>query len=322
MGTFGHILDFISPADANIKFKDSASWEEFAKTDLKALKAVNGGLILQISNNEPLTRMLLDESVNNGGYLGISTVHFGQNFSFVQSHLHEYRHQLPFITLQDAHGTESWWWSNELVNHRTLFVAKEPTYNAMIKALKNGQVVAVRHDSVSNNQTRMLGGTEETRQFVKAKENSWKWWNDQNQETKRPWAAVTVLLPTDTFDVARPDKGVNIRIRCWWLGIRQMLAKPLVALEELKIDGKVVEPELVSKKARNGDVSDSYYLYLLPQPSGGDHTIEAKLRHLNKNTVKTMSTKFTVPGNISADSNSKTNSSNKSTSEKLFKNKK
>ncbi len=305
MGTFGHILDFISPANANIKFKDSTSWEDFAKTDLKALQSANGGLILQISNNEPLTRMLLDESVNNGGYLAISTVHFGQNFSFAQSHLHEYRYQLPFITLQDAHGTESWWWSNELVNHRTLFLAKEPTYDAMITALKNGQVVAVRHDSISNNQTRMLGGTEATRRFVSANENSWKWWNNETQETNRPWAAVSVLLPADTFEVGRPDKGVSIRIRCWWSGVRQALKEPLVTLEELKIDGRVVEPELVSKKARNGDVADTYYLYQLQQHSVGNHTIETKFRHLKNNTVKTMLVKFTIPDNVSIGSNSK-----------------
>jgi hypothetical protein len=275
------------------------------------LQAVNGGLILQISNNEPLTRMLLDESVNNGGYLAISTVHFGQNFSFVQSHLQEYRYQLPFITLQDAHGTESWWWSNELVSHRTLFLATEPTYDAMIKALKNQQVVAVRHDSVSNNQTRMLGGTEETRKFIFAKQDSWKWWNNNTQETSRPWAAVTVLLPTDTFEVGRPDKGVNIRVRCWWTGTRQVLAKPMVALQELKIDGRVVEPELVSTKARNGDIADSYYLYQWQQPSPGNHTIETKLRHLSNNTVKTMSTEYTIPNNISIGSSSKTNSANK-----------
>lgn len=307
MGSFGHILDFIAPAKANIKFKDSISWQDFAKTTLKDLHAANGGLILQISNNEPLTRMLLDESVNNGGYLAISTVHFGQNFSFAQPHLHQYRYQLPFITLQDAHGTESWWWAKELINHRTLFLAKEPTYNALITALKNNWVVAVRHDSISNNQTRMLGGTEETRQFINAKQNTWQWWKNETEETNHPWAAVTVLLPSDTFDVARPDKGVNIRIRCWWAGSRQVLAKPLVELEELKVDGKVVKSELIIKKAKNGDLADSYYLYQLQNLNPGNHIVETKLRRLDNMTVRTMTTKFTLPNIISMSSASKTN---------------
>jgi prenyltransferase beta subunit len=298
MGSFGHILDFIAPANANIKFKDSASWQDFTKTTLKDLHAANGGLILQISNNEPLTRMLLDESVNNGGYLAISTVHFGQNFSFAQPHLHQYRYQLPFITLQDAHGTESWWWAKELVNHRTLFLAKEPTYNALITALKNNWVVAVRHDSISNNQTRMLGGTEETRRFISSKQNSWKWWKNETQETNHPWAAVTVLFPSDTFDVSRPEKGVNIRIRCRWAGARQVLAKPQVELQELKFDGKIVKPELITKKAKNGDVADSYHLYELQEIAAGHHIVETKLRNLDDKTVRTMTTKFTVPNNI------------------------
>ncbi len=308
MGSFGHILDFIAPANTNIKFKDSTSWQDFAKTTLKDLHAANGGLILQISNNEPLTRMLLDESVNNGGgYLAISTVHFGQNFSFAQPHLHQYRYQLPFITLQDAHGTESWWWAKELINHRTLFLAKEPSYDALITALKNNWVVAVRHDSISNNQTRMLGGSEEMRQFITAKQNSWKWWKNETHETNHPWAAISVLFPSDTFEVARPDKGVNIRIRCWWAGARQVLAKPLIELQELKVNGKVVKPELITKKAKNGDLSDSYYLYKLQEPAAGNHTVETRLRHLHDKTARTMTTKFAVPNNIAMSSNSKTN---------------
>ena len=62
---------------------DSALWTDLEKGFLKTLRAKNGGLYLQISNNEPLARMLLDESIKNGlGYAGISTVHFNQNFLF------------------------------------------------------------------------------------------------------------------------------------------------------------------------------------------------------------------------------------------------
>jgi hypothetical protein len=80
--------------------------------------------------------------------------------------LHEYRYQLPFITLEDAHGTESWWWAGELGAHRTLFIAKEPTYEGLMMALKNNMVVSVRHDSISNYKPRLLGGANGVKQFI------------------------------------------------------------------------------------------------------------------------------------------------------------
>lgn len=292
MGSFGHLLDYIAPAKENIRFSDSSSFKEFTSTTLPALQKANGGLILQITNNEPLARILLDESVNNGFYLAISTIHFGQNFSFFLPYLHEYRYQLPFITLQDAHGTESWWWSTELTNHRTLFIAREPTYDAMVQALKNNQVVAVRHDSVSDYRTRMLGGTMAARQFITFNEKNWRWWKDKEKETTRLWAAITVVHREDSFEVARPEKGVNIRIRCRWNSIRESLKAPLVGLQQLTVDDAVVTPELISTKNRRGDVADAYYIYSMPDPSKGTHQIKAVVKNLKTGAAKTMTVSF------------------------------
>ncbi len=292
MGSFGHILDYIAPAKANIRFNDSSSFKDFSSTTLPALQKANGGLILQITNNEPLARILLDESVKNGFYLAISTIHFGQNFSFFLPYLHEYRHQLPFITLQDAHGTESWWWATELTNHRTLFIAREPTYDAMIQALKNNWVVAARHDSISDYRTRMLGGTMAARQFITSNEKNWKWWQDPKKETPQLWAAITVVHPNDSFEVARPDKGVSIRIRCRWNSVRETLKAPLVELQQLTVDDVIVTPELITKKNRKGDIADAYYVYLLPVPSKGTHRIKAVLKELKTGAAQTMTTSF------------------------------
>lgn len=292
MGSFGHILDYIAPAKESIRFSDSSSFKEFSSTTLPSLQKANGGLILQITNNEPLARILLDESVKNGGYLAISTIHFGQNFSFFLPYLHEYRYQLPFITLQDAHGTESWWWSTELTNHRTLFIAREPTYDAMIQALQNNWVVAARHDSVSDYRTRMLGGTTAARQFIASNEKNWKWWHDTKKEALQQWAAITVVHREDSFEVARPEKGVNIRIRCRWNSVRESLKAPLVELQQLTVNDAIVTPELITTKNRRGDVADAYYVYSLSDPSKGTHRIKAVLKELKTGAAKTMTTSF------------------------------
>src|SRR6202020_1553894 len=63
MGSFGHILDNYYPAGASLDIPHSALWQDLESGFLPGLKAKNGGLVLQISNNEPLVRMLLDESI-------------------------------------------------------------------------------------------------------------------------------------------------------------------------------------------------------------------------------------------------------------------
>jgi len=288
MGSFDHVLDYIAPAKTIIKYADSATFDEFKNTTLKNLKDANGGMMLQVSNNEPLARLLLDESVNNFGYLAISTVHFGQNFMFWLPYIGEYRYRLPLVTLQDAHGTESWWWSNELVNHRTLFIAKEPSYNAMIDALKKNWVVGARHDSVSNYKTRMLGGTMAARQFISGKQSSWQWW-DKNEAALRPWAAITIITPEDKFETGRPDKGFAVRIRPWWNSVRQSLKTPAVTLEKLEVDGQTVVAKLITVKARNGDLTDSYYLYQKDDPAAaGPHSVKVTLKSLKNGTIRVM----------------------------------
>src|SRR3546814_16462032 len=110
----------------------------FPYTTLFRSHNVNGALLLQISNNEPLTRIMLDEAARGNSHSAISTIHFSQNFLFFLPWLYQYRHDLPFIALQDAHGQESWWWIHELTGYRTLFTAPEATSPEKTKT-KNGK---------------------------------------------------------------------------------------------------------------------------------------------------------------------------------------
>ena len=53
---------------------------------------------------------------------------------------------------------------------RTLFLAREPTWDGWLDALKKNWVVAVRHDAVSGIKTWMHGGSAEVVDFVRQHE--------------------------------------------------------------------------------------------------------------------------------------------------------
>jgi hypothetical protein len=234
---------------------------------------------------------LLTFAVRKGGFAAISTIHFGQNFSFWLPWLHEYRHQLPFIALQDAHGTESWWWKNELAGYRTLFLGKTGSYEDLMTALKNNWVVAIRHDSVSDYKTRLLGGAAGVQSFVRTQQEEWKWWKGDS-ELNQPWAAITLVTSKDSFEVARPDTGVNVRIRCSWNSVRQALKEPFIELQSLRIDQVEVKPEYILKKDKNGIIGDSYYLYSMPILANGKHEIETTFKNVRNNTIRKMDKNF------------------------------
>ncbi len=293
MGTFGHVLDFIAPAQAKLpNVEPDPSWQQYHESYIKPLLKNGGALLLQISNNEPLARVLLDESIKNGGYAAISTIHFSQNFLFFLPYLYQYRYQLPFVALVDAHGKEAWWWTDELLHYRTLFLAKAPTYPEMMKALKNNWVVAVRHDSISGYKTRLLGGAPGVQQYILSRQKKWKWWKDQPDLLNRPWAAITIVRPSDSFEVARPEKGVNIRIRCWWLASTSGLKSEITKLKELRIDGRSVQAEYMQKKDRKGRLSDSYYVCQMLKPTEGNHIISATFVNLRDHSTRVIRKDF------------------------------
>jgi prenyltransferase beta subunit len=291
-GTFSHILDYIAPPQTSVEVADKADWPHFYQKTVQPLLAANGALLWQISNNEPLARVILDETVKKSGYAAISTIHFGQNFLFWVPFLQQYRNQLPFVSLQDAHGTESWWWSNELSGYRTLFLASTPTYAALMEALKKNEVVAVRHDSTNRYKTRMLGGAPGVQAYIQSKTDDWKWWDVNEGPLNRPWAAVTVLQPADSFEVARPEKGLNVRVRCRWKTTLQTLNWPLVQLEHLTVDGVEVKTEYREEKDRRGIVKDSYYLYSIEAPAAHKYVITATLKDITTSRQQVIRQEF------------------------------
>jgi hypothetical protein len=284
MGTYSHTSDIVGPADRDIgpslARQGVVPWSEFRERRLKPLVAGGGRLIWQFGENEPLVRMLLDDSLARGGFAAISTFHFGNpDFTNSEPFLKRYRNQLPFIALQDAHGTEPWWFADMTEGFRTLFLATEPTWDGWLKALENNWVVAVRHDAVSGGETWMHGGPPEVLDFVRAHARDWQWWDSPT--IQRPLVSLVALTPRDEFDAGRPETGVALRIRCAWQNTPQGLAKaPIAELVKLVVDGQTVQPQLVAKRRPNGLYEDHYHLHALPNPGSGKHTAVATIRHL------------------------------------------
>ncbi|HVJ67381.1 MAG TPA: prenyltransferase/squalene oxidase repeat-containing protein, partial [Caulifigura sp.] len=224
MGTYSHTSDIIAPAGADIGSSMAnagvVTWEEYREKRLKPLEAAGGRVVWQFGENEELVRTLLDDSVDRGGFAAISTFHFGNpDFTNSEPFLKRYRGQLPFIALQDAHGGEPWWFSDMTSGFRTLFLAREATWDGWLEAMKNNRVVSVRRDAVTGGQLRMHGGTNEAVAFVKSHETDWRWWD--NADIRRPMISLVAIRPEDEYETGRPERGVALRIRCAWVNTTQ-----------------------------------------------------------------------------------------------------
>jgi len=283
-GTYSHTSDIIAPspeaAGTSLAKSPPVSWESFRENRLKSLHAGRGRLIWQFGENEELVRALLDESVEKGGFAALSTFHFGNpDFTNTEPFLQRWRGHLPFVALQDAHGKEPWWFSDMTTGFRTLFLGREPTWDAWLLALANDWVVPVRHDSVSREETWMHSGSSEVLGFVKAREREWRWW--ENARVSRPLVSLVAITPSDKFEAGRPESGVTLRVRCAWTNSPHgLLLRPLSEFVSLSIDGTRVDPALVVKKNAKGMTDDHYHSFNLPPGRAGRHFAKVVVRSL------------------------------------------
>ncbi|HEY7326562.1 MAG TPA: prenyltransferase/squalene oxidase repeat-containing protein [Gemmataceae bacterium] len=286
LGTYSHTSDIFAPAGAefgpSLANQGVVTWPEFRQRRLEPLQKAGGRLIWQFGENEELTRIFLDDSIQRGGFAAISTFHFGNpDFTNSSPYLKHYQHRIPYIALQDAHGREPWWFADMTEGFRTVFLATEPTWEGWITALRNNWVAAIRHDAVSGNRTWMHGGPPEVLDFVRRNSRDWQWWD--NPEIRRPLVSVVAVTPEDEFEAARPEKGVMLRIRCAWENTTQGLPKrPLTELVKLLVDGAEVSPMLIAKQRKgNAAFEDYYHQFHLPNPTPGNHTAKAIVRRID-----------------------------------------
>jgi len=285
LGCYNHLSDPFAPAGKamgpNLK-GERTPWPDFRARRLEPLWQAGGGMIWQISHDAPFTRLLLDDSLERGGYAAISAFHFGcSNMAYTVPLLFRYRHQIPFVSLQDAHGHESWWWSDHLTGFRTLFLAEEPTWEAWLHALERQWVVAVRHDHRTYHRTRMLGGASGVQERVRDLESEWRWWQPEAPtQFVRPLASLVAVRPGDAFETGGSDQGVTLRLRRWWRATHLAhLIEPLVELVELRVDDRSVTPEPVQIHNDRGKLVDAYEIVRLPAEAD-PREAQAAVRHI------------------------------------------
>lgn len=278
LGTYSHLDDYVVPAEGNrgpqFPKKDYPyPWSEFRDMRIRQIRAAGGRMVWQFNENEELTRALLDEAVEKGTYGAICTFHFGnEDFLSSQPFLMRWYGRLPMVALQDAHGGESWWWGDFLSGFRTLFIAREPTWQGWLSALGRNHVMSVRRDRATNWKLETAGGLPNAAEFVMARKSEWTWWDAEGASRERPAAALTVLRPGMRFEAAVPEQGLAIRLRL--LGNNTGQGKPqepLADLVSLEIDGARVEPHLVST------ANDRYYLHTAMKASAREAVATVRL---------------------------------------------
>jgi hypothetical protein len=282
LGTYSHMSDLVAPAEADVgpslAKSGSVSWPEFRARRLGPLQAAGGRLVWQFGENEELVRILLDDSLQRGGFAAISTFHFGNpDFTNSEPFLYRYRGRLPFVALQDAHGAEPWWFADMTEGFRTLFLAREPTWGGWLSALETNRVLAARHDAVSGDETWMHGDPAVI-DFVREHGRDWRWWD--NPAIRRPLVSLVALRPGDAFEAGRPEEGIALRVRCARRNTAQGLPRePLAELVRLAVDGEAVRPSPVTRRRQSDGVPEDYYhRHLLADPAPGRHTAEAVVR--------------------------------------------
>jgi prenyltransferase beta subunit len=297
MGDFNHISDIMAPAGADIgpslAGPTPLSWKEFRERRIVPLEKTKGLAYWQFGDNEEYERALLDESLERGGYAAISTFHFG-NADFTNSEpvLYRYHGRLPFVALQDAHGTEPWWWCDMLAGFRTLFLAPEPTWEAWLEAVRANRVAAVRHDAVSKYRT-WRHGMPDVLQFLSRREAEWKWWDEKG--FRRPAAVIALLRSEDGNEAGRPTAGMRLRLRCWWDATTQGIPKRERAkLVSVEVDGQPIPTRAETVKGAQNAIVDRFHLADLPDLARGRHTARAALELVDEGRREVVAQEFEV----------------------------
>ncbi len=262
-GTYSHLSDVCFPANTSagesLAKASPVTWESFRRQRLAPLQKVGGQIYWQFNENECLTRFLLDDSLQRGGYAAIASFHFGNpDFTNSEPFLMQYRGQLPYVALLDAHGPEAWWFGDQFWGMRTLFFAHEPSYDSFVAALKRQHVVAVRHDDVSQQQT-WMHGSPAALAFAREQEPSWRWWDPS--EITRPWASIAILNANDPFEAGSPEHGWSVRVRGRAENTTQgKVKRMLVKLVELRCNEEAVSFEEV-RRGERAPWNDRYWIH-------------------------------------------------------------
>ena len=284
LGSYSHVNDPLAPPGRPLAAwpRKEGPWDQFRAEKLEPLHQAGGRMLWQISDNEEFARLLLDESVRRGGYDAISTFHFHDlNMAWTMPCVMRYQHDIPLVALQDAHAA-AWWWGDQLAGYRTVFLAREPTWEGWLEALGERRVVAVRRDAATRRQLRMLGGTAPVRRLIMDRAAQWQWWDDAGTALDRVPASVVVVRTEDEFEPGRPKSGTVLRIRTRRIRTHSgpnmgLAATPIVDCLAVLIDGREVPAEKHERRDAMGRLEDVFQLVSLNQLSAGEHAVELRL---------------------------------------------
>lgn len=289
LGTYSHLDDLVAPGTAELGSYPPEKgvpheWSEFRDTRIRKVRQVNGRMVWQFNENEELSRILLDQSVEDGSYGAISGFHFGiGDFLDLEPFLMSWEDRLPMIGLQDAHGGESWWWAAQLEGFRTLYLAREPGWEGFVEAMDRKWMLAIRRDATTPIAPQWTGALPEVRDYIAAREREWSWWGVNSQKRKRPLAAMTVLRPGMKFEEGVPQTGIAVRLRLRFSAgknpSRAMQGEAESELISMRIDGDPVSPRSVVNP------HDRYLIYEIPD--GRAKQIEIVVRDLASQQEKT-----------------------------------
>ena len=288
LGTYSHLVDLVAPPKRDFgeqlpKKNFAYPWGEFRETRIRQLRDGSGRMVWQFNENEEITRALLDEALFKKTYSAISTFHFGlENFLESQPFLQRWLGRLPMVALQDAHGTEPWWWTDWLTGFRTLFIAREPTWEGWLAALERNHVASVRRDAVTKGELQMAGALPHVRDFLLAHRSEWAWWDEQEEARGHPAAVMTVLRRGSLFEAGAPTAGLSLRIRLWADNTGQGVPRtPRAELVSLKVDDREVTPNAVSAP------TDRYLIYAIPDSGARRATARVRALGTGKETILT-----------------------------------
>ena len=219
----------------------------------------------QICDHECCARIWLD----SGKYDGIGTFHFGCfDMTWILPFLYQYEETIPFVSNQDAHG-KAWWWRGELMAYRTVFLAKEGTWDAFRDACAKGLVTSVREDAHTQGRLRMLGGRPEAKARLRELEDEWRVRSFDNR------VSVQLLTPEDVLETAYPKEGRLIRVRVdyKWRECKGII-DPTCRLKSAELDGRELAVDRRVFRHEKKDymhdvIEEAYDLIALPAACGG-----------------------------------------------------
>lgn len=157
-----------------------------------------------------------------------------------------------------------------LLAHRTVFLAKEPTWDAFRDACRKRLVAAVRQDTHTRGRLYVVASAPEVREHLLGRKA--EWWPEPRDRSAD--VSLRVLTPADRFEAGRPEKGRRLRVRTFrrWFGDKH-LQPAAYRLAKVVCNGKELAIDRFEDKSKSGLLEEAYDAAELP--ASGALAIEA-----------------------------------------------